>query len=77
MRVCARCMCADAEDSMAVAYEVLGWSSPERVQPDSLDVERLRRLGCSCSEFPGSGLARTPRAAGQDKARTARAASTH
>ena len=52
MRVCTRCMCADAEDSMAAAYEVLGWSSPERVRPDSLDVERLQRLGCTCGEHP-------------------------
>ena len=50
MRVCARCMCADAEDSMAAAYEVLGWSRAERLHPDSLDIERLQRLGCTCGE---------------------------
>lgn len=60
MRVCAKCLCASPDESMAAAYEMLGWKSGEFVRPDSLDVERLRRMGCSCGDFLGHGLLRAP-----------------
>lgn len=60
MRVCAKCLCASPDESMAAAYEMLGWKSGEFARPDSLDVERLRRLDCSCGDFLGHGLLRAP-----------------
>lgn len=77
MRVCTKCLCANAGESMAAAYEMLGWRSPESLRPGSLDIDRLRRLGCSCGEFPDRGLSGPPEAGRRHAPRGMRATSAH
>ena len=60
MRVCTGCLCANAAESVAAAYDVLDWSSSEPPRPDSFNADRMPCLCGSRSSYTGRGLLPAP-----------------